>query len=303
MSSINSIGGSGYSMMMSGMKRPDPAQMADNLFSRLDTKNKGYLEKSDLQSASGQRPDSGSGPANVDEMFKKLDSDGDGKLTKSEMTSGMKNLADALDSQLNQMRMNGMSQGGNGDSTTTSGINRPDPAKMVDNLFSKLDTTNKGYLEKSDLQSALSQPSGSDSGPANIDEIFKRLDSNGDGKLTKSEMTSGTAQAGNVGGTPPTGGMPPPGAAGANAASVTSSTDASSSTKAYEPADANQDGKVSEQERMAFALAKQDKESPSRTSPTLPGSDARVMKQIMDLMHAYTSFNSSSNSSGLSVTA
>jgi len=116
-------------------------------------------------------------------------------------------------------------------------------------------------------------------------------------------MTSGTAQAGNVGGTPPTGGMPPPGAAGANAASVTSSTDSSSSTKTYEPADANQDGKVSEQERMAFALAKQDKESPSRTSPTLPGSDARVMKQIMDLMHAYTSFNSSSNSSGLSVTA
>jgi Ca2+-binding EF-hand superfamily protein len=194
--------------MMSGMKRPDPSKMVDDLFSKLDTTNKGYLEKSDLQSALSQLPSSGStrSSANVDEMFKKLDGNGDGKLTKDEMSSGMKKLADALDSQLNQMRMNGTSQGGSGNSTTSS-KNRPDPSKMVDDLFSKLDTTNKGYLEKSDLQSALSQSpgSGSSSGTGsspNVDEIFKKLDSNGDGKLTKSEMTSGmssTAQAGKGG--------------------------------------------------------------------------------------------------------
>ena len=321
MSSISSVNGSGngFSMVTSGMKRPDPSKMVDNLFSKLDTTNKGYLEKSDLQSALSQLPSSGStsSSANVDEMFKKLDGNGDGKLTKDEMSSGMKKLADALDSQLNQMRMNGTSQGGSGNSTT-SGMNRPDPSKMVDDLFSKLDTTNKGYLEKSDLQSALSQSpgSGSSSGTGsspNVDEIFKKLDSNGDGKLTKSEMTSGmssTAQAGKGGRTPPSGGMPPPGAGGAKSASgasSASSTQSSSSTKTYDPADANQDGKVSEQERIAYAQAKQDKASASSdstaTSATSTSSDAKIMKQIMDLMHAYSSFDSSSNNSGLSVTA
>ncbi len=329
MSSISSVNGSGSGFsMMSGMKRPDPSGMVDNLFSKLDTTNKGYLSKSDLQSAlsqlSGSDSSSSTGSSSssistnssttVDEMFKKLDSNSDDKITKDEMSSGMKKLADALDSQMNQMRMNGTSQGGSGDSTTTSGMNRPDPSKMVDDLFSKLDTTNKGYLEKSDLQSALSQSpgSGSSSGTSsspNVDEIFKKLDNNGDGKLTKSEMTSGmssTAQAGKGGGAPPPGGMPPPGAGGANSASgtsSTSSTQSSSSTKTYDPADDNQDGKVSEQERIAYAQAKQDKASASSASSTSTNSDAKVMKQIMDLMHAYSSFDSSANNSGLSVTA
>lgn len=327
MSSISSVNGSGSGFsMMSGMKRPNPSEMVDNLFSKIDTTNKGYLEKSDLQSALSQLPGPGStsgtgstsSSTNVDEMFKKLDGNGDGKLTKDEMSSGIKKLADALDSQFNQMRMNGTSQGGSGDSTTTSGMNRPAPSKMVDDLFSKLDTTNKGYLEKSDLQSALSQSpgSGSSSGTSsspNVDEIFKKLDSNGDDKLTKSEMTSGmssTAQAGKGGGTPPPGGMPPPGAGGANSASgtsSTSSTQSSSSTKTYDPADDNQDGKVSEQERIAYAQAKQDKASASSdssaTSSTSTSSDAKVMKQIMNLMHAYSSFDGSTNNSGLSVTA
>ncbi|MFZ2301653.1 MAG: EF-hand domain-containing protein [Gallionella sp.] len=329
MSSISSVNGSGSGFsMMSGMKRPDPSGMVDNLFSKLDTTNKGYLSKSDLQSAlsqlSGSDSSSSTGSSSssnstnssttVDEMFKKLDSNSDDKITKDEMSSGMKKLANALDSQMNQMRMNGTSQGGSGDSTTTSGMNRPAPSKMVDDLFSKLDTTNKGYLEKSDLQSALSQShgSGSSSGTSsspNVDEIFRKLDNNSDDKITKDEMTSGmssTAQAGKGGGTPPPGGMPPPGAGDANSASgtsSTSSTQSSSSTKTYDPADDNQDGKVSEQERIAYAQAKQDKASASSASSTSTNSDAKVMKQIMDLMHAYSSFDSSANNSGLSVTA
>ncbi|MBI3901814.1 MAG: EF-hand domain-containing protein [Nitrosomonadales bacterium] len=245
MSSINSISGGGFSMMMSGMKRPDPSQMVDNLFSKLDTTNKGYLEKSDLQSALSQLSGSGSSSGssstssstNVDEIFKKLDGNSDGKITKDEMSSGMKKLADALDSQFNQMRMNGMSQG-----------------------------------------------------------------------------DKGTAQAGKGGGAPPPGGMPPPpsGSGGANSTSgtsSTSSTQSNSTTKTYDPADANQDGTVSEQERIAYAQAKQDKASASSASgeasvsSTSANSDARVLKQIMDLMHAYSSFDSSTNDSGLSVTA
>jgi len=242
--SISSINGSGsgFSMMMSGMKRPDPSKMVDNLFSKLDTTNKGYLNKSDLQSALSQLSASDTGSSSssnstnssttVDEIFKKLDSNSDDKITKDEMSSGMKKLADALDSQMNQMRMNGNS-----------------------------------------------------------------------GKGSR--------------GTPPSGGMPPPppssGSGSANSTSGTSSassTQSSSTTKIYESADTNQDGKVSAQEKLAYELKAQNSASTSSTasdssatSSTSTGSDARVMKQIMDLMHAYSSFDSSTNNSGFSVIA
>lgn len=99
MSSINSIGSAGVSMMPA-MRRPDPSKMTDNLFAKLDTTNKGYLDKSDLQSAA-QTSSTGS----IDETFKKLDVNSDGQLTKSEVSDGIKKFADALSSQLNQMRM------------------------------------------------------------------------------------------------------------------------------------------------------------------------------------------------------
>lgn len=232
-------------MMMSGMKRPDPSEMVDNLFSKLDTTGKGYLEKSDLQSAlsqlSGSGSSSGTGStsnsSSVDEIFRKLDGNSDGKITKDEMSSGIKNLADALDSQFNQMRMNGTSQG-----------------------------------------------------------------------------DKGTPQAGKGGGGGASGGMPPPpsGSGGANStsgSSSASSTQSSSTTKTYDPADANQDGKVSEQEKIVYAQAKQDKASASSASgeasvsSTSANSDARVLKRIMELMFAYGGADNGSNSSGLSVTA
>src|ERR1035437_1223140 len=72
---------------------------------------------------------------------------------------------------------------------------RPDPSKMADDLFSQLDTTGKGYIEQSDLTSALSglassSTSTSQSGTASASEIFTQLDSNSDGKVTKDELSS-----------------------------------------------------------------------------------------------------------------
>ena len=227
----------------------------------------------------------------------------------------------------------------------SSSMQPPDPSKMVDKLFAKLDPTGKGYITKSDLQSAMSQlsGSGSSSGTASssgtsssgsstsVDEIFKKIDTNGDGKITKDEMTSGmkslasslqgqinkTGRGGPPpGGTPPSGGSPP----SSSSSDSTSTTQSSSATKTYQAADTNQDGKVSEKEQIAYDLLMQSQASSTSSntskaasstssnsvdaaSATSTGSDARVMKQIMDLMHAYSSPNSSSGSSGLSVTA
>lgn len=78
-------------------------------------------------------------------------------------------------------------------SSAYSGMQRPDPAKMVDKMFSTLDTTGKGYIDKADLQTALDQTSsnGKSGNTPSVDEVFKKLDSNGDGKITKQEMTDG----------------------------------------------------------------------------------------------------------------
>lgn len=113
MTSIGSMSSS-YSTMTTSMgahraHRPDPSKMASQLFSQLDTSNKGYIEKSDLQSAldSASSSSSTSGTNSADALFSKLDGDGDGKVTQDEMSSGLKQLADELDSQFSQMRMQG----------------------------------------------------------------------------------------------------------------------------------------------------------------------------------------------------
>lgn len=75
---------------------------------------------------------------------------------------------------------------------------RPDPSKMVDKLFSQLDTKSQGYLEKSDLQSAFAQisaasgsgSSSSSGSSASVDDVFKQLDGDGDGKVTKEDRKS-----------------------------------------------------------------------------------------------------------------
>ncbi|MFA7318902.1 MAG: EF-hand domain-containing protein, partial [Sulfuricella sp.] len=87
---VSSIGNSSVASMM---QRPDPSQMASKMFSKLDSKNQGYIEKSDLQSAFDQISGSGNS-ASVDEVFKKLDGDGDGKITEQEMSDSLTKMAE-----------------------------------------------------------------------------------------------------------------------------------------------------------------------------------------------------------------
>lgn len=98
---------------MNGLQRPDSSKMADKIFSKLDTKGQGYIEKSDLQSAFDQVASKGSSSntPSVDDVFKALDGDGDGKVTKQEMSDGVTKLADQLESQFQSMRMNGKGGG------------------------------------------------------------------------------------------------------------------------------------------------------------------------------------------------
>ncbi len=110
-SAIGGIGGNS-SMMMQGMgrmQRQDPAKMAEELFSKLDTSGKGYIEKSDLQTAFQSVPASSSSSA--EDVFASLDGNSDGKVTQQEMSDSIKKLSDALDNQFQNMRMSGAMAG------------------------------------------------------------------------------------------------------------------------------------------------------------------------------------------------
>jgi hypothetical protein len=95
---------------------------ADSVFSKLDTKNQGYIDKTDLASAlsaTGESEGSGDTSA-VDDMFGALDGDSDGKVTRSELTDAMTRLADQLNAQFDASRVNGGTDGTDGTSSTSA---------------------------------------------------------------------------------------------------------------------------------------------------------------------------------------
>jgi Ca2+-binding EF-hand superfamily protein len=191
--------------------------------------------------------------------------------------------------------------------------------KMAENLFSQLDTSGQGYIDKATLQSALDKASTSTS---SVDTLFSKLDTNGDGKVTKQEFTDTLKQLETqlqANANLQTGSMPPPPPANdagftkdeltAQLSAIGSSDGKRSSLISnvianFDKADTNGDGKVSMQEAMAL------KKSASSSTASTSGSDstssapdtsstdttAKVMQQIMLLMQAYNSDNKSSNS-------
>jgi len=198
---------------------------------------------------------------------------------------------------------------------------RPDPSALVDQVFSQLDTTNKGYLNKTDVQSAYdklassnsSSPSSSTSSnsASKTDSVFKALDSNSDGQITKQEFKDGlqklsdqldahfnnsrTKVAGQDNQTNQTqeakGPPPPPPSHGSNdsagktdSSSSASSSTSSSATKSYDPADTNKDGIVSEEERLAYTQS----HTPASSS-THQNNDAEVLRRVTQLLKAYGS--------------
>ena len=186
MSSISGI--SNNSAMMQGingmraMQRPDPAKMAENLFSQLDTSGQGYLQKADLQSAFDKLATSDSSSSdsstNVDDLFATLDTDSDGKVTQDEFTSGLKNLHDSLEQQFQDGRMQMAMQAGG--MNAMGGMPPPPPPQGSDEGFTK-----------DELSSQLDEIGSTDSARSSlissIVQNFDKADTNSDGKVSFQE--------------------------------------------------------------------------------------------------------------------
>lgn len=223
-----------------------------------------------------------------------------------------------------------------------SSIDSSMASQLASNLFNKLDTQNKGYLEKSNFQAALSSAAGSSDSTTEVDDVFEQLDSNGDGKVTETEVSSvlanmlsknqnKTGMGQGPGGPGGPGGPPPPQGedTGFTKEELSSqlkeigSTDdkrsalISNVVNNFEAADANEDGKVTAAEAMAYDQKNSVKASSSDQSTAKSSADSantnnqanndEIVQQVVKIISAYMvqqsgSFQSESTTS-LSVIA
>ena len=189
-----------------------------------------------------------------------------------------------------------------------------DTSTMAEELFSKLDSTGKGYIEESDLASALSSltSSSSTSSSSSASDIFTQLDGDSDGKVTQDELSTGLAKLADSlnsqfdqmrvdGGMPPPP-PPPPSSSETSDSGFTKdeltaqleeigSSDSqrssliSSIVDNFDAANTNSDGVVSNAEAMAYEQSTTSGSSSSTEATT--SSDAQVFQQLMALMRAY----------------
>ena len=133
----------------------------------------------------------------------------------------------------------------------------------ADRLLKAVDTNQDGKITQDELSKAVDSRGGQQ-GPTTA-ELFKQLDQGNKGYITKQDLEDGLAKADQrspPAGPPPGmsgGGGPPPagadggGGAAAPAGSSSSASSGASTTTTYDPADLNQDGIVTMQERLQYA--------------------------------------------------
>ena len=191
MSSVTSSTSSYMPNMMQGpgggprgmRQRPEASEVAQQIFSKLDTDKQGYLEADDFASAISQLSRSGqsSNTASSDEVFSSLDSDSDGKVTQDELTSGIKSLQEQLDSQFNAMRMQGGMQGMGG------GGMPPPPPGGRGGQDQGLDQSQLGDMATAAAESGNTQAASLFS---QLADNFDEADADGDGKVSFSESVA-----------------------------------------------------------------------------------------------------------------
>lgn len=307
---INSINNSS-SMMLSGMKnmqRPDASKMAEDLFSKLDSSGKGYIEKSDLASAfSKVSGSSSSDSTSTDDMFSKLDSDGDGKVTKAEMSATLAKIASELDGAFPRMRLQ------DGQNSQSNQGEMPPPPPQGANQASQGSSSTDSSSSSQSNDPADTNGDGTVSAKEALAYAEKQLSSNTDSSSTTNSDTQLMQMLGGMPPPPQNGGQDDQGFTKDQLTSMSkelSSTDSQRSqimsdvASNFDAADSNGDGKVSGSEARAFEESKSasSTESTTNSSSTIASnsSDAQFMKQMMDLLHAYGNLDQSTENNRFS---
>ena len=300
MSTLSGVSGSSSAWAQMSTNR---SQMQAKMFAKADTDSSGGVNQTELQSMLDDVASKTgvSSSTKTSELFSKIDSNSDGSLTSDELASGMANILPPPSTM--DFAQSRSSQ------SSDSGAER----------FAKLDADGNGALSKDEMLDLMTQKASQGGGSSattsstQTDEMFAQLDANGDGSLTQAEFDAGAPEAqGNstasAGG--PTGAGRPPHPPGGGGRSESTS----SSSTTYDSLDLNEDGTVSESERLIGELTQaatntsdaknaSDANSTSEASNSQSSLDiAKLAKSLYDTVAASWAQQASSESS-LSVTA
>ncbi|MGD8908847.1 MAG: EF-hand domain-containing protein [Chromatiales bacterium] len=185
MNGISGIGsGMGLMQNIYGMRKPDSDELAQQLFSKLDTSGQGYIEKSDLQSAfsnvseTSETSNLSTDESDLDELFSQLDSDNDGKITEQELSDSLAQIDEQINDLFSQMRMN----------ETQGQMMPPPPPPPPPEGEAEMDDI--GFTEE-ELTAQLEEIGDSDSTRStlieNILADFEAADTDGDGRVNLEE--------------------------------------------------------------------------------------------------------------------
>lgn len=300
MSTISGVSGASQAWAQMSSNR---AQMQAKMFAKTDTDGSGGVNQTELQgmldtvaSKTGVKSSS-----DTTELFSKMDGNSDGSLSSDELASGMASI-------LPPPSTMDFAQSRSTASTSSSDSSSAEK-------FAKLDADGSGTLSKTEMQDLMSEQAARGPGPgqttsASTDEMFAHLDSDSDGTLSQAEFdagappTNGASGSANSAGVQGAGGRPPHPPGGGGGAGRTES--ASSTSTTYDSLDINQDGTVSEAERLMGELTQalsEDSSSTSTASTDTSQDAAQLAKALYEQIAASWSLSGSDSSSTLSAVA
>ena len=280
MSTISGVSGSGNAWAALNTQR---SQHQAKMFAKVDADSSGSVDQAELGTLlSDVSEKTGVSLGDSKELLTQMDSNSDGSLSSDELDAGMQALMPPPPSTMEFAQSRGM--GGSGGSQ--------------DDLFAKVDTDGDGSVSQDELQ-VLTDKIKEDTGQ-DVSQDFAKLDTDGDGQLSQTEFEAGRPQPpeGSQGAQGPGGPGGPRGPGGPGGAQGAASSDTT-----YDALDTNQDGTVSEVERMVGEL----KEALAGLSSSDEASNTATNQQIAELaqkIYAQVAQSlSETNDSSLSVTA
>ncbi len=282
MSSISGVSGQNNAWANASTQR---SQMQAKMFAKVDADSSGGVDKTELQTMLADISKKAGTTLDADKLFSTVDSNADGSLSSEELATGMQSVMPPPPS-------------------TMDFVQSRNSTSETDDLFSKVDANSDGSVDATEM-TAFTDKMKAETG-RDIPTSFAELDTDSDSKLSQAEFDVGRPTGGpkgaqntsNSGGVEGAGGPPPPGGpGGAQPASGASGADSAT----YDALDTNEDGSVSELERLAGAL--KDFVSASDADPSTSNSNDSILKLAKQIYEQISAGVSTQSISTLDATA
>jgi Ca2+-binding EF-hand superfamily protein len=177
-------------------------QLAQNLFSQIDSNGDGSISQSELEQAVTK---AGGTKAAADAFYAKLDPNGTGSVSEQQFAQGLASLSQSSLTQAaphaHHHHHHGGGGGGAGAASATddgsagdaltslfnadSGGAGNSPTQIAQNIFSQIDSSGTGAITQGELEQAVTAAGGSTTG---ADALYAKLDPNGTGSVSQQQF-------------------------------------------------------------------------------------------------------------------